>query len=511
MKKLKTFLLLLTSILLGVIGLFLYYAVDVLIKFFPLDNPEAVVFTITNVVGDAYKVVWILLEPCVQQTMEFSVCAISLLALISMVVGLVYCKKKSISPKKCSLHQLVRIALIPFFFSVALIDVVIWGCFFYRIPIVPCIKAYGAFLDDSPHYNPLYEIDYVFPDSVSVVFGQKKNLILIFLESMEYNFQDSKNGGSLSENQIPEITNLMNENISFKPGGVTVKGTGWTMGETVAKTCALPLIMPIRSSDGIRYFFKNAVCLTDILHKNGYTIELLQGSDAEFASMNYFVKKHGVPQENIYDLQYYERMGVKVLETNFFSSVKDGFMYAEMKKILSNKTEQLNKPWMLWFYTLDTHGPYGRLDSNCVEFPKDLKMEDQYPYVLRCASKQVSDFIDWAEKQSWFENTVIAVMGDHPGMASLEVIGFTQEKLDRYWLNFFVNSSVAKRSDNRKFTSFDMFPTILEAMGAKIDGRALGLGRSLFSGEPTLLEKYGKDSLNVLLGTKSSLYDSFWK
>ena len=102
-------------------------------------------------------------------------------------------------------------------------------------------------------------------------------------------------------------------------------------------------------------------------------------------------------------------------------------------------------------------------------------------------------------------------MGDHPGMASLEVIGFTQEKLDRYWLNFFINSTVKKKSDNRKVTSFDMYPTILEAMGAKIDGRALGLGRSLFSSEQTLLEKYGKDSLNVLLGTKSSLYDSFWK
>ena len=394
MRKIKKILLLLTSVVLGVIGLFFYYAVGVLIKFFPLENPEAVIFTITNVVGDAYKVIWILLEPCVQQTMEIAVCTISLIAISSIVVGLVYCKKKSISPAKCGLRQLFRVALILFFISVVLIDFVVWGCFIYKIPIVPCVKAYGAFLDDSPRYNPLYENDYVFPDSVNIVFEQKKNLILIFLESMEYNFQDSKNGGNLFQNQIPEITNLMNENVSFKPGGVTVKGTGWTMGETIAKTCALPLVVPIRSSDGIRQFLKNAVCLTDVLRKNGYTIELFQGSDAEFASMNYFVKKHGIPQENIYDLQYFKRMGTKVPETNFFSSMKDGSMYAEMKKNLSNRTEKLNNPWMLWFYTLDTHGPYGRLDSNCVDFPQDLKVEKQYPYVLKCASRQVADFIE---------------------------------------------------------------------------------------------------------------------
>lgn len=139
-------------------------------------------------------------------------------------------------------------------------------------------------------------------------------------------------------------------------------------------------------------------------------------------------------------------------------------------------------------------------------------MENQYPYVLNCASKQLANFLEWAEKQKWYENTTIAVMGDHPAMVARNVIGYSDEKMERYWLNFFVNSSVEKKIKNkRKFTSFDMFPTILEAMGVKIDGHALGLGRSLFSDEPTLIEIYGRDSLNSLIGMKSTVYDSFWK
>ena len=54
-----------------------------------------------------------------------------------------------------------------------------------------------------------------------------------------------------------------------------------------------------------------------------------------------------------------------------------------------------------------------------------------------------------------------------------------------------------------------MFPTILEAMGAKIPGRALGLGRSLYSLAPTLLEQYGLDSLNNALEKRSPNYGYF--
>ena len=54
-----------------------------------------------------------------------------------------------------------------------------------------------------------------------------------------------------------------------------------------------------------------------------------------------------------------------------------------------------------------------------------------------------------------------------------------------------------------------MFPTILEAMGAKIPEKALGLGRSLYSWSPTLLEKYGLDSLNKSLNKHNRTYSKF--
>lgn len=507
-RLLKIFLLLLVFLLL-IMAFFVYYSVDILLSFFPLENPEAVVFTMAHNTVGAQNIIFILLEPCARKAVENSLFALSLIGMISFAISLFYSKKKLLN---LDLHKLLHVAFIPFVIGGLLFIVVVGGQAVYKIPIISYVKAYGFLVDVTPLHNPLYEKDYVYPDSVNIVFNEKKNLILIVLESMEYNFQNKENGGNLPQNRIPEITSLMKKHTSFEPGGITVAGTGWTMGETVAKFCGLPLKMPLDgNSFGIKNYLKSAVCLTDVLRQNGYNVKLFQGTDAHFASMVYFLRDHGVRTEDIFDLRFFKKRGMSVSDTTFFLSVKDDDLYEEVKIELLKKRNR-SEPWAVWFYTIDTHGAYGRLDSGCVDVPNNLKMENQYPYVLNCASKQLANFLEWAEKQKWYENTTIAVMGDHPAMVARNVIGYSDEKMERYWLNFFVNSSVEKKIKNkRKFTSFDMFPTILEAMGVKIDGHALGLGRSLFSDEPTLIEIYGRDSLNSLIGMKSTVYDSFWK
>ena len=59
---------------------------------------------------------------------------------------------------------------------------------------------------------------------------------------------------------------------------------------------------------------------------------------------------------------------------------------------------------------------------------------------------------------------------------------------------------------NRKFSIIDMYPTILAAMGVKIDGNKLGLGVNLFSGEKTLIEQYGYRKINQEVKKKSRYY-----
>ncbi len=80
---------------------------------------------------------------------------------------------------------------------------------------------------------------------------------------------------------------------------------------------------------------------------------------------------------------------------------------------------------------------------------------------------------------------------------------------DRVLYNAFINSVNKGNNKNRLFTQYDMYPTILSSIGAKIEGNKLGFGVDLFSGEETLLEKLGKDEFDKELLKSSDYYDKY--
>lgn len=490
-------------IILCFIGMFLFESIDTLIRLFPLNNFEAVLFTLTHDVGGTKKFMWVLLEPCLKPAVISFVEGLFLIVSVAILFSFIRLKKDH-----ANLQAIIKNSSRPIAICVGAFCLVVWISAFLKFPLLSYAESCEAFLDNRPIYNMLYEKDYIHPDSIHIKFEKKKNLILIISESMESNFQKIERKKQI-ENLVPEITELAKTNISFAPGGITVEGTGWTMSESVAKTCGIPLQEPIgyKQKD---FYLRNVVCLTDILHRNGYEIKFSQGTDISFASMDLFLLSHGIKKENIYDLQYFENKGIPFSDPFFLKSIKDSDLYEEAKHIISDLEKQYT-PWAFWFFTIDTHGPYGRIDSNCIEIPQHIERKQQYPFALRCASKLIKDFIEWAKMQEWFENTTIVFLGDHPAMIDPMAFGFPQKEVEHYWVNFFVNSEIVSvPSRDRHFTSFDMFPTILEAMGVKIEGRALGLGRSLFSEERTLIEKYGKDSLDVLIKKKGKIHNSFW-
>ena len=56
--------------------------------------------------------------------------------------------------------------------------------------------------------------------------------------------------------------------------------------------------------------------------------------------------------------------------------------------------------------------------------------------------------------------------------------------------------------------SFDMLPTILEAMGNKIEGKGMYLGRSMFSENKSLSETYDQDTFEKEIMKKTEKYES---
>ena len=178
------------------------------------------------------------------------------------------------------------------------IAVLILGVSIKKIIDTTDIKQYiQSQLDDS-HF---IEKEYIDPKKVNIEFGEeKRNLIYIYLESMESTYYSIKNGGLSQKSLIPEIEKLAKENVNFSStqklkGAYTLYGTTWTVGAMTAQTLGLPLKLSIDVNSLGEYsvFLGGAYGLGEILEKNGYHNFLLLGSDVTFGGRKNLFEQHG--------------------------------------------------------------------------------------------------------------------------------------------------------------------------------------------------------------------------
>ena len=101
-----------------------------------------------------------------------------------------------------------------------------------------------------PVQSAFYEQNYVNPKNVPVKFpDRKRNLVIIFMESMESSYASIADGGVFEENLIPGLTGLGRENINFSGtsklgGGENLEGTSWTAAGMISKLGGLPYFFP---------------------------------------------------------------------------------------------------------------------------------------------------------------------------------------------------------------------------------------------------------------------------
>lgn len=356
-------------------------------------------------------------------------------------------------------------------------------------------STYSYFIDDN----------YVEPTEENVIFPkEKRNLIYIFLESMETTYANIENGGAFEKNVIPELTELAQENEDFSGGsklngGISLTGSTWTMGAMFAQTTGMPLMLSINGNDMDTQdsFFPRIVALGDILEKEGYEQTLLIGSNAEFGGRKLYFSDHG--GYDIIDYEYAVANGMIPKGYNVWWGFEDQKLFAFAKeKILELATQ--DKPFNTTLLTVDTHFEDGYMCELC-----ENKYDDQYANVMACASRQVEEFVEWAKEQDFYENTTIVIVGDHPTMDSDFCDNLDEEYVHRVYTSY-INSAVnADKDVKRKYSTFDMFPTTLASLGVEIDGNRLGLGTNLFSDELTLIEFYGVEAIQNELARQSKL------
>lgn len=322
------------------------------------------------------------------------------------------------------------------------------------------IKAYAS---NRSTYSTFIDDNYIDPKSVDIKFPeQKRNLIYIYLESMENTYADEKQGGAFTKNVIPELTELSiaNENFSggqkILNGGISLNGTGWTVAAMFAQSTGLPLMIPIEgnSMNKQENFMPGLTAIGDILQENGYSQNLLLGSDANFGGRKSFYTQHG--NYNIYDYYYSKDNGQIPEDYHVFWGYEDKKLFEFAKEHLL-EISSLEEPFNMTILTVDTHFEDGYLCEDC----QDTYGSDQYANVMACSSKQVSEFVKWVQEQDFYENTTIVISGDHPTMDS-DFCEDVDENYIRKVFTTYINSAVEAKGDTyRQYSTFDNFPTTL--------------------------------------------------
>lgn len=368
----------------------------------------------------------------------------------------------------------------------------------------------GQYLKSQNTESTFIEDYYVNPSEAELSFPDKKrNLIYIFLESMEITYADTINGGAFEENVIPELTSLAKDNEDFSGKTETLNGayvsTGatWTIGAMFAHTSGLPLKVSIDGNDMDTQssFFPGIETLGDILEEEGYSQTLLIGSDATFGGRRLYFTDHGNYEINDYVYAKENKLIPKKYKVWWGYEDKKLFEFAKEKLIdLSSK----DQPFNLTMLTVDTHFEDGYVCEDC----SNAYDNNQYANVMACSSKKVNEFISWVQEQDFYDNTTIVLVGDHLTMDKdfcEDIDGSYERKI----YTAFINPSCKNESnDMRKYNTLDLFPTTLSAMGVDIKGDQLGLGTNLFSKTPTLTERFGVVKLNFELSNNSSFLDS---
>ncbi len=349
---------------------------------------------------------------------------------------------------------------------------------------------------------------YVTPSATTSTTTKPRNLITIYMESMENTFSDTEIFGQNLLAPLDAATQGWSTYDSLRqyPGG------GWTMAGVVSTQCGIPLkskllidgVNPNSFGEHVSEFLPGATCIGDVLSDNGYKSVFLGGADSSFAGKGTYLEDHG----------YSEHLGREVWEDQGEPKSNISVWGLSDKRLMDHAKETVTKldassqPFNLTLLTLDTHEPGGTFNT-CKTDDKE-KMAT----AIKCSMTAVADFLNYLKTTGVMDDTVVMVMGDH--LKATSEGGAYKSELDgadNRSIVFRVASPDPVTFTRQDADQLSVLPTTLELLGLKVpDGRA-GLGVSFVgkhSLDGTALALSHDEYVATVTAPSNKLYKEFW-
>ena len=193
------------------------------------------------------------------------------------------------------------------------------------------------------------------------------------------------------------------------------------------------------------------------------------GADTRFAGKDDFLRSHGFDSV----------LGRTALEASLEPGAthewglydEDLFRFAgeELRRLAGG-----DAPFALVVLTLDTHHPGGYVSPSCGSYGDGNEILQS----VHCADRLISAFIDSVRASPVAGETTVILVSDHLAMRN-SAYGILEEKPAERVLTLVVDAPGGPAGARHgPATHFDIAPTVLEAVGFRVEG-SWGLGHSL--------------------------------
>lgn len=314
-------------------------------------------------------------------------------------------------------------------------------------------------------------------DATAVSLAARKNLVVIYTESVEKAFYD-----------LPTFAPLTAKLRALREGAVDfthvrqATGVGWTIAGIVSSQCGVPLLdnlvlNPITGLSSVSYrreaTLARAVCLGDILKANGYSNLWLSGTDLWFGGKREFLSHHGLERQ----------IGAEEIAAEFAARGKSvprsswGYFDSTLFALANEKIHAMAaapEPFAMFILTMDTHHPKPLPSPDCPDFDADTMRQ-----AIGCTDHNVAEFVAAIESSPEGADTLIVIASDHVAHRTSQ--SEEMPPLTQRFNTFYVRGrGLAPQRIGQDGTNLDIAATIVDFLGG--GPQVIGAGQSLLRG-----------------------------
>jgi phosphoglycerol transferase len=338
--------------------------------------------------------------------------------------------------------------------------------------------------------------------------GTDPDLVIIYLEGLDRRFADRATFGDIYR----PLARYAEEGISFTKVR-QIAGTGWSLAGMVATQSGVPV--PPRAlhyqsrTEDLSRFMPGTVFLGDVLAARGYRSHYVVGGDIHFGGIASMYTSHQITALT----GLTEQAALYPAET--FAAAQVGWFLDDQMVFDTARQVQADlladpAPYALIVETIGPHGPKGTLSRDKTGTGRAGETRDVAKSAA-CLIEEVDDFLQdlRAAQTAKGRDLRIVLLSDHlnhtirlptggPDYAETNTVIFWGAPRDR-------GRRVAKPG-----SMVDIFPTLLQWLGWSDGPAAAGIGRSLLSDPPTLVEEFGVRAIDRMIQSDAAFANLIW-